>query len=153
MWCPLEVTGIYAADTMNQMPMAMMLMPCVVSCSGGTRYPCHVWCLFSRHHEPDTHAHDTDTMSGILDAHAADAVCGILWRCPTCNYCNLLHRGSCRNQIPMAMIPIEPMPIPYPCSRYRCRVWHLLEVTGIYAADNHEPDAYATDAVCGIFWR
>ena len=93
-------------------PMAMMLMP----------FPCPVVTV--------TDAHGTD-------AHAVDthAMCGILWRCPTCNYCNLLHRGSCRNQIPMAMMPIEPMPIPYPLNRYRCRVWHLLEVTGIYAAD------------------
>ncbi len=45
------------------------------------------------------------------------------------------------------------------CSRYRCRVWHLLEVTGIYAADTDTMsgilDAHAvdTDTMCGIFWR
>ena len=56
------MTGIYAADTMNQIPMqsipmAMMLMP----------FPCPVVTV--------TDAHGTD-------AYAAntDAVCGILWR-------------------------------------------------------------------------
>ena len=51
-------------------PMAMIPiepMPCVAS-SGGDRHLC------SRHHEPDTHGHDADTMSGILDAHATDTM-------------------------------------------------------------------------------
>ena len=134
---------------MNQMPMAMygvlfwwysIPMAMIPIEPMPIPYPC------SRYHEPDTHAHDTDTMSGILDAHAvdADAICGILWRCPTCNYCNLLHRGSCRNQIPMAMMPIEQMPMPcvvsfggdrHLCSRY------------------HEPDAHGhdADAMCGVY--
>ena len=65
-WHLLEVTGIYAADTMNQIPMAMMLMP----------FPCPVLVVL------DTHA-----MCGVLDAHGtdahavdADAMCGIFWR-------------------------------------------------------------------------
>ena len=93
------------------------------------RYRCHVWCPVLV--VLDIHGHDADTMSGILDTHAADTM----------------------NQIPMVIIL---MPCVVSCSggtRYRCRVWHLLEVTGIYAADNHEPDAYATDAVCGVLWR
>ena len=79
-WCPVLVvldTHCHDADTM---PMQSILMPCVVS-SGGDRHLC------SRCHEPDTHAVDTDTMCGILDAHGtdahghdSDAVCGILWR-------------------------------------------------------------------------
>ena len=63
-----------------------MPMPCVVS-FGGDRHLC------SRYHEPDTHGHDTDTMSGILDAHATDTM----------------------NQIPMAMMPISMQSIPMPC--------------------------------------
>ena len=82
MWCPLEVIGIYAADTdtmsgildahaadtMNQIPMqsipiAMMLMP----------FPCPVVTVTDAH-GTDTHAVDTDTMCGILDAHAADTI-------------------------------------------------------------------------------
>ena len=105
------MTGIYAADTMNQMPMAMMLMPCVVSCSGGTRYPCHVWCLFSRHHEPDTHAHDTDTMSGILDTHAADTM----------------------NQMPMELMPMQSIPMPFVASSGGVR----LVIIAIYCTVDH----------------
>ena len=44
-WHLLEVTGIYAADTMNQIPMAMMPiepMPIPYPCS---RYRCRVWHL------------------------------------------------------------------------------------------------------------
>ena len=86
--------------------MAMMLMPCVVFSGGvrlviiaiyctvdhaGTIHPCsryryHVWCLFSRHHEPDTYAHDTDAVCGVLDTHGTDThaadtdtMCGILF--------------------------------------------------------------------------
>ena len=56
-------------------PMQSILMPCVVFCSGDTRYryPCHVW-------------HPLE-VTGI---YAADAM----------------------NQMPMAMIPIEPIPMP-----------------------------------------
>ncbi len=89
--------------------------------------------------EPYTHAVDTDTMCGILDTHAANTM----------------------NQMPMELMPIEPMPMPcvassggdrHLCSRYPCRVWHLLEVTvtDAYGTDTHAVDA---DAVCGVLWR
>ena len=54
-------------------------------------FPCPVVTVTDAH-GTDTHIHavDTDTMCGILDTHAANTM----------------------NQMPMELIPIEPMPMP-----------------------------------------
>ena len=112
------ILDAHSADTMNHtpmqpIPMAMMLMP----------FPCPVVTVTDAH-GTDTHAVDTDTMSGILDAHAADT-------------------------IPMQSIPM-PCVVSSGGDRHLCNRYHEPDT---HAVDTHGHDADAVSVSYGDSYR
>ena len=95
------ILDTHAADTMNQMPMAMMLMPCVVSCSGGTRYRCRVWHLLEV-----TGIYAADTMNQIPMAMML-----MPFPCPVVTVTDA-HGTDTMNQMPMELMPMQSIPMP-----------------------------------------
>ena len=148
------VTGIYAVDTMNQIP-----MPCVVS-SMLMPFSCPVVTVVDAH-GTDTHKPDSDAVTGI---HAADTTNQIPMPCVrhplevtgihgTDTHGHAWHPVLVvldthgHNADTMNQIPIEPIPIPMPCVvscriiALYCNLWPCRRQCS--CSRYHEPDTHA----------